>query len=102
MTSRDKGRRTQANECEFEELHLPAYPAYHACLPAYPACMPTRLPALPACLPCIPTMPACSQWAIYMFLWGSWHSLPAYFVPWYTLSYPRMFGNSGDLNTVGE
>lgn len=38
------------------------------------------------------------------FLWivaGTWHSLPVYFLPWYTLTTPDRHGLAQDLSGVG-
>lgn len=41
------------------------------------------------------------QFFMYVFVVGTWHSLPVYFMPWYALITPDRNGLHGDLAALG-
>jgi len=41
------------------------------------------------------------QFFLYVFVVGTWHSLPVYFMPWYALITPDRNGLHGDLAALG-
>lgn len=49
----------------------------------------------------LPHASLCRRFALYVFGAGTWHSLPTYFLPWYTLALPDAFGRSQDLAGAG-
>jgi hypothetical protein len=38
---------------------------------------------------------------VYVYVIGTWHSLPSYFLPWYSMVTPDRAGLHGDLSAVG-
>lgn len=43
----------------------------------------------------------CRDFFVYVFVAGTWHSLPVYFLPWYALITPDRSGLHGDLASLG-
>jgi hypothetical protein len=44
---------------------------------------------------------ACRDFFLYVYVVGTWHSLPVYFLPWYSLITPDRNGLHGDLSAIG-